>query len=158
MIYKGKELEEFFGKTNFKFKDLSRKTFGNWYVICRSQNLKNYVAYWCECKLCGIVKIVLAQALLYNKSKMCSSCSKKNKPSQVRYYGNIPYKYFYNLQQLAKKRTITNKNKFTLTIQYLNNLFNKQNKCCAISGLNIGFYTTSVYGSNNHIKNIVLLH
>ena len=36
MIYKGKELEEHIGKTSAKFKDLTGKFFGEWFVICRA--------------------------------------------------------------------------------------------------------------------------
>lgn len=57
-----------------KLIDLSCKTFGNWVVICRSQdNIGGKPAWVCKCK-CGTIAIVRGSDLRLGSSKQCVKC------------------------------------------------------------------------------------
>lgn len=53
-------------------KDLTGKTFGNWYVIERAPNRKKAVMWLCKCGLCGSVKEVAGTSLKSGVSKNCT--------------------------------------------------------------------------------------
>ena len=52
-------------------KDLTGKTFGNWYVIERAPNRKKAIMWVCKCNLCGTVKTVHGTSLKSGTSKNC---------------------------------------------------------------------------------------
>lgn len=140
MLYKGQELEEFKIKkyaVRNDFVDLSGKIFGSWYVICRAPNKKG-TKYWCECTLCGRIKTVFANGLKSGATTRCHPCSNlKVAAEKHKFYEGIPISLWTRFQTGAKKR----KKNFKITIEEAWLLFLKQNKKCALSGLEIGFCT-----------------
>lgn len=57
--------------------DLSGKTFGYWYVLCRDMENITPVHWICQCK-CGIIKSVLGSNLTREKTKSCG-CERRNR-------------------------------------------------------------------------------
>ena len=58
-------------------KDLTGKTFNNWYVIERAPNRKKALMWLCECRLCGAKKEVAGTSLKSGTSRNCV-CVRKN--------------------------------------------------------------------------------
>ena len=89
-------------------------------------------------------KYNLQRSLINNSN--CRSCNRKelnklqdtskNRNSQWKGYNDIPYSWFSRYFERANK----SKRKGNITIKDVYNLWIKQDKKCALSGLNIGFY------------------
>ena len=152
MIYKGKKLEEYSGKSNSLFKDLTGKTFNQWFVICRSPSLVSGANYfWCECLSCGKIEKVASFTISSGKSKKCFSCQVSERlkdPKSKYYYKEIPKSYYIQI----KKSALARNHIFSVTLNYLEDLFIKQNRKCAISGMEIGFNTTLIKNKQGQIK------
>lgn len=108
--------------------DLTGKIYGKLTVISYNENDKSWL---CNC-LCGNnINIYFSKLLSKNASKSCG-CSRilKNADWKI-----IP-PYIYNrLNRMATKRGIA----FNVNRDYLEDLFLKQNKSCALSGINLIF-------------------
>jgi transposase len=107
--------------------DLTGKIFGRLTVL----ELNDENKWICNCK-CG-ENIILSANNLLNKNKSVKSCGcsrAKNTNWKI-----IPPYITNNLPKKAKSRGI----EYNLTAEYLENLFIKQNKCCALSGVNLIF-------------------
>lgn len=70
---------------------------------------------------------------IYNHPKLQNSKRWKG-------YGEIPQTYFANIRNGAKTRNLI----FDITIEYIWDLFIKQNRKCALSGKEIGFQSANV--------------
>lgn len=112
--------------------------YGQWIVIStniKTSNLPNnrMVSWKVQCS-CGKITFRDASCLRSGKTKACMSCAKT-------VYGEDTYIASYlarikiNLPSRTNKVTLT----CNITVKYLENLFNKQNGKCALSGLPIGF-------------------
>lgn len=99
--------------------------------------------YWeCVCE-CGTINFVEASKL--SKIKSCG-CLKNSKGNQSHFWkgeGEISGHYFSNLKWCAKKRKIP----FEITIKDIWNLFVKQNRKCAISGVKLNPPTYRPFGT-----------
>lgn len=84
----------------------------------------NY-CWLCKCE-CGNERIVRSANLTFNRTKNCGKCKWHG-------YGDIKYKQFYFIRAGAKARNI----KFDITIEYIWDLYIKQNRKCALSGIEI---------------------
>lgn len=108
---------------------------GSWVVLEAKiyRNKKGYATLNCRCK-CGLEKHVDIYSLVHNKSKSCYNCSVPNKigdkNSQWKGVGEISGRYF-------KQRTLKNASKEFK--EYLWELFLKQNRECALTGIQISF-------------------
>ena len=118
--------------------DMTGKSFGNVTVTCRSEDRiisGNKVIIWkCKCK-CGKVIYRRSHSL---KSYNCSCAKCKNtidKNKNYKGYEGISGTYWSSLKNSATLRGI----KFDIDIKYAWELYEKQDKKCAVSGLEIVF-------------------
>jgi hypothetical protein len=107
--------------------------FGNWKVV--GDFLGN--GTWIECScLCGTLKKIRAYKLLDGtQPKQCKTCSTGNKSSNWKGVGELPMSVFTKIKLRAQSRNKT----FTITAEYIAELYKKQNGKCALSGLPISF-------------------
>lgn len=116
--------------------DLSKETFGSLSPKYRNGINKSRKALWyCECK-CGGNKTVSSEDLKRGKVKSCG-CLHGSKPSES-YYNFSGYKEmsghsFYRIKHSAEKRGL----EFSITKEYIYELYLLQNRKCALTGLNI---------------------
>ena len=112
--------------------DLTKQKFNSLTVIHRAKGLgkNNYSAWECQCD-CGKIKIIRAAHL---KAGRIKSCGCKNRTSSKK-FGEITGSHWSIIRHNAKKRNL----EFTITIEYIWDLFLKQNRKCVLSGLNITF-------------------
>lgn len=121
--------------TNYK-KDLTGMIFGDLTVLNHIYD-KNINKWLCVCK-CGKKLKLVTTLLIVKKQKRCVQCNNKiNINNKYRWLGykEISQTYWGTIIYGAKSRNL----KFNITIQYVWKLFLKQNKKCALSGLNIIF-------------------
>lgn len=112
--------------------------YGRLTVIKKSQT-KNQRGYWlCKCE-CGKQTIVRSDRLPAGKTQSCG-CYRQDRITQVHYKGGkyITGKEYSNIKYFADKRNI----EFNLTIQQIENLYERQNKKCKLTGREISFNTT----------------
>ncbi len=103
--------------------DLTNKKIGVWLVLNKST--KN--GYWdCRCKCSKIVPVKSA-SLRYGKSKSCGCTRITNDV--------IPLKQIANIKGRAARRGL----EYSLSNEFLLDLFEKQNRKCALSGVDIYF-------------------
>lgn len=89
--------------------------------------------------LCKCGKFFILSSYEFGKTKCCLVCHKKKSgPEHATYRGtdNITRTYFSNIKINATKRKL----KFNLTIKYLDQLLEKQNFKCYISGIPINVH------------------
>ena len=112
---------------NFKEKFPIGYKFENWTVKDHEfKRAGNYMMVNVSCS-CGLETAVSAWTLENNKTKSCVKCSYVKK---FKGCGEVSVTYFKQLKNAAKRR----KHKFDITIEYIWELFLKQNRQCAISG------------------------
>ena len=146
MIYKEKELQEHIGKNSPRFKDLSNKTIGEYFIICRAPNSKGGATmFWAECS-CGRIEKKCSTHIVRGKSNMCHQCSMdKLSKESFEGVGDISYAYWTNLQRHAAGVTVKRKSRrikrFEITIEQAWELFLKQDNKCALSGVPLKFVT-----------------
>lgn len=111
--------------------------------------------YWiCRCK-CGNILKVSTSGVKKHRVQTCGCWFKKPAKDKKHYkgYEDITGKYWYQLQQSAKSRKI----KLLVSLEEIWNLYIKQNKKCALSGVDIDFalsvknYTTEQTASLDRI-------
>lgn len=115
----------------------------------KTKNNKRPKHTWlCKCD-CGNEKIILEHNLKNGHTKSCGCLTKRKNNNSPLYkgYKGISGQKWSSLKIEAKKRNI----EFNITIEYIWNLFLKQDKKCALSNLNIYIY------SDNKIKNTASL-
>ncbi len=113
------------------------KTFGGLKILNKEYNSDNRNYFRCECLNCK--KQIVAE--LWNiigehyKSCGCLRFAINTKSPRWKGYGDISRTVFNNIKCNAKIRNL----EFNLTIEYLWDLFLKQDKKCALSGLDLSF-------------------
>ena len=121
-----------------KHKKLLKDSKFNKWAIIEQDVTKNTTHYICKCECGNIVSVSLSN-LKYGGSKQCKECSSKDKIGlnnpYWKGYGKIPGQHWGHIKHDAKKRGI----KFNITIEYIWNLFLKQNGRCAFSGIELVF-------------------
>lgn len=93
----------------------------------------------CECD-CGNIVEVYSNNLYSKKTKSCG-CNrfpKRENHHSFRGVGELSGKYIYRIKQNAKSRKIS----FNISPKQLWQLFLKQNRKCALTGLDLQFSTT----------------
>lgn len=115
--------------------DLTGMKFGNWLVVKAFESKIKPLKWECICD-CGKTKIIVGRSLKNGSSKSCG-CLRDAINSNKKWKGfeEISGTYFGSLEQGAKKRNI----KFSITIDYVWSIFLKQNRKCALSGIDIHF-------------------
>lgn len=115
-----------------KMKDIKNLKVGKLLVLNRVDKpttmINNYKGvYWqCLCD-CGNKKIVSSKDLVRSNVKSCG-CAKLG--VNFKGYGEIPHSIYSHIIISAKKRNI----EFNITIEYIWNLFLKQDRKCAYTG------------------------
>lgn len=132
--------------------NLQGKSFGRWEVLKFDTNTPKYkmARWWCKCS-CGKIKSIRADTLYGNISKSCGCLKRelvgnrsrvlfsRNKSVCWKGYGEISANFFASIRNGAKYRKID----FNITIEELWELFLKQNRKCALSGLLLKFKTSN---------------
>ena len=121
-------------------KSLVKKRFGKLVVLdyCKKPDHVKNRSVWVNCKCdCGTIKPISKHSLVNKKTRSCG-CSNKQRGPNCRYwkgYGEISLNCYSSVKRKAIQRGI----EFSVSIEYLWNLFLKQNRKCALSGLDITF-------------------
>lgn len=120
-----------------KFIDLTGKQFGTRTVIKRNgYNDHKMVVWLCRC-ICGAESSVESAIIIKNKVKTCNLCKAKcgEKSTSWTGCGEITGNYLQRTRSGAKKRNL----EFSVTKEFLWDLFLKQDRKCALSGMEIVF-------------------
>lgn len=110
-------------------------SFGKWVVISgpHSGITKNSVVYLCECS-CGNTQYCNAHDLKTGRTTRCFKCSRKVGIDTMTFnngrIGDLTISKYNKIKNTASKRGI----EFNVSMEYLWNLFIKQNKRCSITG------------------------
>lgn len=113
--------------------------FGKYTVINSDIILEREAKVLCQCE-CGNINKVSCYTLLNNKSTKCLECGnslKKNKNPAWRGYRNVPGKWISRIERSAKNKGLD----FDLDLIFLDELYEKQNRKCALTNLDIDFDT-----------------
>lgn len=122
-----------------RFFNLENKEFGRLKVIRRGNDYHHksgtLISWICKCK-CGNTKDILAYQLTSGKTRSCGCLRKQiNKIKFFKGYNDISGKHWSSVRGAAKRRCL----QFDITIKDVWNLYIKQNKLCAISGISVQF-------------------
>lgn len=127
--------------------------YGDWTIIDETPIRKNGKLYFkCQCK-CGIEQDVYYYSLKKGGSKSCHSCaSKKHLPCEAfqkswkgKVIGELNRTMFGHIKSKATERNL----EFTVTQQFLSDLFEKQGRRCALSNLPIALSLKIKNGNPN---------
>lgn len=133
-----------------QYRKLIGEKFGLWTVIkydCyyKYQNCRTGYHKWiCKCD-CGTEQSVREQGLIRGKTTRCQKC-KSNHLSQIKIKYKIPCNLYLPILTAKEKRNID----VNITDEELYNLYLKQDKKCALTGLDIHFSNrakTKTYGT-----------
>lgn len=123
-------------RTDPRWVNMSGKVFGNLTVL--EDHIKkgnNY--YWlCEC-WCGIRKRIFAGSLTSGNSKTCGCGLKKEKHLNGQWTGHMEISG--TIWGVIRRNAVARNLEFSISIEESYNLYLKQNRMCAISGLPISF-------------------
>lgn len=133
-----------------KHKSLIGQRFGKWTVLGRVENKRNLVRYKCECD-CGKQKEQYGFKLKDGDTKSCGcDMIRLNIENQPIFIGNLNKDWkgcgeisgsrFADIRAKGTYKRKSRKNiEFTITIEYIWNLFLVQERKCALSGIDISF-------------------
>jgi hypothetical protein len=120
----------------FSAEDLTGNRYGKLTVLYRAENKNKRVSWTCKCECGGLIN-AYAKSLKRGITKQCKNyihISGKNNPSW-KGYEEIPQKTWSRMQRGATERNLN----FNISIDYIWNLFIKQNRRCNLSGMPISF-------------------
>ena len=122
--------------------DSAGKTYGNWLVLELTHGKRGATEYKCECQCSRkTISTIRPLALIKGESVKCKFClGAANKRNCWKGHGEISGRVWSKIPHGAKSRGI----EFNITIEYAWELFLKQNRKCALSGLPLKFPTTAV--------------
>lgn len=110
--------------------------YGNWIVISEEIEMSYHNKFKVRCK-CGLEKFISHVALRAGQSKMCHICARKAKKERLfTGIGELTGSYFASLK-FGCNRSVGRILDFTITKEYLWDLFLKQKRKCALSGVDI---------------------
>jgi len=136
-------------------KDLTNKKIGKWTVI-KFHGVVNKHSYWlCRCD-CGNVKLVPATHLNRKNTKSCGCINKDRvgmKHAQWSGHGEISGNTWNQIVRCANGSKGRRVHDFEITIEYIWELFLKQNKRCTLTGTLLVFRgETGTYKQKNKAK------
>jgi hypothetical protein len=110
-------------------------------IVIESAGKKDGTTYWvCKCD-CGKIVVVKRGHLVEGEGTRTCGCSRRGKKSgHWTGYGDISGGFYHKIQECAKKRNIV----FDVGIEYLWDLFQKQEGRCALSGEKLEIPTDSM--------------
>ena len=113
--------------------DITGRSFGSWKVIEQIDNRK----VKCECQCFNKTLATITRSNLFGGNcNMCRFCRRAtNSKKQWTGFGEISGHRWAAIKQCASKRALD----FNITIEYVWDLFQRQNGVCALSGMEIGF-------------------
>lgn len=122
--------------------DLTNQRFGKLVALrlLPERTVSNLRVWECICD-CGNIKKVIAKSLRNGMTGTCGCGAHPNKSANANWkgYEEIPLDFYSTIKRNAESRFL----KFEVSIEYLWDLFVKQNKKCNLSGLPIQFGKTS---------------
>lgn len=123
-----------------KIDNLIGRKFGTLTVLSRDPNKNGCPAWKCKCE-CGTVKSIRGCHLRNGHTKTCGNTWHRYGKKHHSWKGHeeISQRFFKSIQY----NSIARKLEFSISIEYVWNLFLKQSRKCALSGLEIRF------GKNN---------
>lgn len=130
------------GCLNPQIENISKEKFNKLTAI-KFIEIKNHKTYWlfkCDCNN----KIILDKALVKLGRKKSCGCFRGNERHYNKSWtgcGEISGAFFSKIKNSAKKRNI----EFNISIEYIWNLFLKQNRKCVYSNLELKFNSGSLY-------------
>lgn len=113
------------------------KIIRNWEIVSDESfwnKMGDKRSYLCKCVKCGFQQKVSLTTLRHSRGTKCHRCY-----GHYKGYGEIPSRVWANYASGAIRRNIP----FDISIEYGWNLFLKQNRKCALSGIDIHFPLTS---------------
>lgn len=125
--------------------DLTGQTFGRLAIEGRAPSVKaGNATWWCRCGCNRLVKFT--STILRNKPDIeCGYCSRRKG------FKRISGKFWYDYRKGAQKRQIP----WEITIEYLWELWLKQEKKCALSGLDLTLPQSSIdFSTRNYSASI----
>lgn len=119
--------------------DITGKRSGKLVAIKRSDKVdsNSYRSYWeCLCD-CGKTAIVITSKLQNNSAKSCGCLKRRHGKDNHRYngVGEVTGSYVNNISSAAIKAG----KEWNISKEYLSNLYEKQKRKCALSGIDICF-------------------
>lgn len=126
-------------------------TCGNWKVI--SEKYKKDGIYWndCEC-ICGTIRPVRSWTINNSKTKGCG-CSKVKTRTRSETVGDLSRSYFTSFKYSRTRKNIYFSEE--ITMEFLWDLFLKQDEKCAISGIPIFLNRQWSSQSNGRITPVI---
>jgi hypothetical protein len=126
-------------KSECQITDLKNKRFGKLYVVDFAY--VNKAVYWnCKCD-CGNSKPIRGRNLVRGHTKSCGCDSHKFKANGGKY---LTGQEFANIRLAAKKRNIG----FLITISDIEEVYERQNKRCNLTNIDIEFNKRKPYNKN----------
>ncbi len=118
----------------------------------KTYNVNRKALWRCKCKACGNIKDILQESIINNKLKSCGCARKKSGRLSHGWkgFGDISGVQYSGFVSNAKARN----KKFNVSIQYLWNIFLKQNRKCALTGYNLFFHKNEYDRGNASIDRI----
>ena len=129
-----------------KLKDLSGRKFGNLLVVKRADNKKNWTMYECLCD-CGKTTVTYSTHIIRGNTKSCG-CGHPKGETVYNYkgHGEITGNRWDQISKSAERsnRKYRRELEFTITIEYAWDLFLKQERRCALTGIGL-FFSKKAY-------------
>jgi GDP-L-fucose synthase len=117
--------------------DLTGQRFGKLVVLKLADQIKKKIVDWkCKCD-CGNEAIVSTGQLRSGRTKSCGCFRGRERHVKMCY--DVPTHYFNSV----KRRASNKDQEFSITLEYVSQLFDKQNHKCALSGLPLSFAKTT---------------
>jgi hypothetical protein len=123
-----------------RFASLEGRSFGRWQVISRASSIRGMARYLCRCE-CGSEQVVYAKHLRSGSSRGCHPCSVKRGAQHPQFTGVGEITANWWLNHVGRSVTLHARKplEISITIQDAWDLFLKQNRQCALSGLELSF-------------------
>ncbi len=127
---------------------LSGNKYGDYTVLDGDTRRRgNSILFPVICK-CGKLAWCTKQELENGKRNRCDACGKKKRFGER--VDDISINFFHNYKRSAQRRNID----FTITLEYVADLFRKQEGKCAISGMSIDIKGTPWKGQTGSLDRI----
>lgn len=133
-------------KPRFTYGDLTGKKFNRLLVLEKTDttNALGGIKWKCQCD-CGKICYIVGASIVKELSRSCG-CLKREK-LRVNHYEEISAQWWRRIRQHAIKRDMI----FEIEMEYVWNLYEKQGKRCALTGLEIFF---SPDGNKPHLQTV----